>query len=129
MYLNNELLEFAKSGNLSGVKQCLANGANINFADEQNNTAIMYASMNGHLEVVKFLLEIPTAKISIKNNDGKMAIDFSKTNEIKQCIRKSMIDVIVEQTERIVKAAIHEGDKEAMAILNKMGRPDFWHFI
>ncbi|MGX3011967.1 ankyrin repeat domain-containing protein [Helicobacter sp. 23-1044] len=129
MYLNNELLEFAKSGNLSGVKQCLANGANINFADEQNNTAIMYASMNGHLEVVKFLLEIPTAKIFIKNDDGKMAIDFSKTNEIKQCIHKSMIAVVAEQIDGIVKAAIREGDKKAMAILNKMGRPDFWHFI
>lgn len=90
MDYNVELLETAKSGNVYKVKQCLENGADINFVDERNNTAIMYASMNGHLEVVKFLMETLTAKIGIKNIDGKDAMELAKTSEIREYIKRTV---------------------------------------
>lgn len=87
---DRELLESAKNGDLSKVKNCLANGADINTIDESGNTSIMYASMNGHLEIVKFLLETHTAKIGIKNNDGKDAIELAKTGEIREHIKRTV---------------------------------------
>lgn len=87
---DRELLESAKNGDLSKVKNCLVNGADINAIDEQNNSAIMFASMNGHLEIVKFLLETNTAKIGIRNNDGKDVVKLAKTSEIREYIKRTV---------------------------------------
>ena len=48
----------------------------------------MNASYNGHLKIVKFLIE-NGADINIKNNDGKTALDLAKTEEIKKVLRKA----------------------------------------
>ena len=89
MSWDRELLESAKNGDLDKVKNCLANGADINALDERNNSAIMFASMNGHLEIVKFLLETNTAKIGIKNDDNKDAMELAKTSEIREYIKRT----------------------------------------
>lgn len=59
-----ELLESAKRGNLEKVKECLANGANIESIDENGNTAFMWACFgdyfreeSNYLSVAKFLFE------------------------------------------------------------------------
>ena len=53
----------------------------------------MNASYNGHLEIVKFLIE-NGADINIKNNDGKTALDFAEENDYKNIIEllKNSID-------------------------------------
>lgn len=52
-----ELTIEAKSGNLEGVIQAFAKGADVNARDQLGVTALMWASRNGHLEVVQYLLE------------------------------------------------------------------------
>mgnify|MGYP003122497466 CR=1 FL=1 len=55
--INEELIEFAKSGNLKKVKECLNNGADIDHKNINGETALMWASWRGHLEVGEFLIE------------------------------------------------------------------------
>ena len=54
MSWNDELIKSAEQGNLAKVKECLANGADVNADDGR---ALRYASNNGHFEIVKYLVK------------------------------------------------------------------------
>ena len=47
-------LDSVLSGDLNKVKETVAQGADVNL---HNNVAIYWAANNGHLEIVKYLLE------------------------------------------------------------------------
>ncbi len=55
------LLKAVKKNNIEDVKKALLNGEDINFQDEYKydygNTALIEASVRGHTEIVKLLLE------------------------------------------------------------------------
>ena len=61
----------------------------INAKNKDGETALMLASSEGHLEIVKLLLLRKGADVNIKNNDGKTALDLAKTKEIKDLLRKA----------------------------------------
>ena len=52
-----ELLTFAKAGNLREVKRCVKDGANICAKAPDSWSPILWASCNGHLDVVQYLLD------------------------------------------------------------------------
>ncbi len=52
--LDKMLIEMAKEGSVKGVSMMLSKGADIHA---QNDLALMWASLKGHLEVVKYLTE------------------------------------------------------------------------
>jgi ankyrin repeat protein len=52
-----ELIEAVKSGNVAGIKQVLAAGADIHRLDKQGWTALNWASAKGNLEAIKLLVE------------------------------------------------------------------------
>ena len=54
---SERLLKAAESGDLGGVSTALQDGADVNARDQYNNTALNYAALFGHGEVVKTLLE------------------------------------------------------------------------
>jgi len=56
--LNQRLFQYAENGNLLGVAELLARGADINWRNPEwvGQTALHVASLNGHSEVVKELL-------------------------------------------------------------------------
>ncbi|MGY5852860.1 MAG: ankyrin repeat domain-containing protein [Candidatus Thorarchaeota archaeon] len=61
------LLKAAEEGDLDGVKKALEDGANIDAKDDFfSNTALHIASSNGHIEIVRYLLE-KGADIVIEN--------------------------------------------------------------
>lgn len=70
MDLNEVLIEAAKDGNMLVLKAALEKGADINAKDKNGWTALMWASKNGHTEVVEFLKE-------------RGAIEFEEPEEIK----------------------------------------------
>lgn len=58
------------------VKLLLNNGAGIHMQDEAGNSALHFACINGHTEIVKLLLSCPTIDINLKNKKGKTALQI-----------------------------------------------------
>ena len=52
-----ELVYWASLGELAEVEKSLANGTDVNSADEEGYSALQAASENGYLDVVKMLVE------------------------------------------------------------------------
>lgn len=63
--LESTLLEGARSGSLNFVRNAIEDGVDINIMDSDGNTALYNAAYNGHLDVVKCLVE-NEAKIDIQ---------------------------------------------------------------
>ena len=55
--LNKDLIEAGKKGDIAAVKSLLAKGADVNATDKDDNTVLMWASINGHTEVVGWLIK------------------------------------------------------------------------
>ena len=53
--LNDSLFIAAKNGNPQKVNELLSRGANINATDGSGSTALMYASLNGQINIVNVL--------------------------------------------------------------------------
>ncbi len=58
----------------------LGNGANVNYINAYGETALMYAALNGHSEVVNILLENGTAITNYQNYRGETALIFATKN-------------------------------------------------
>lgn len=89
---NNKLIDAAKSGSSADIEAALADGADINAKDVGNGiTALIWASQNGHIDVVKVLLD-KGADINIKNSNGVtsliMAIQNSSMDIVKLLLDK-----------------------------------------
>jgi ankyrin repeat protein len=73
------LIFSAERGHLQHTKKALHNGANVNTKDYFKRTALMYASGNGSIEIVKLLLHRGAAVgINERDRDGKTAFMFAK---------------------------------------------------
>jgi hypothetical protein len=71
------LLDAILAGNVEGVRQALAAGANARDSDEHNVTLVMRAAETGHAEIVRLLLAAggdPTAR----DRDGRNAADRAR---------------------------------------------------
>ncbi|MBI1791001.1 MAG: ankyrin repeat domain-containing protein [Acidobacteria bacterium] len=55
--LNDDLLAAARKGDAAAVKELLGKGANVNARSPYGVTPVHFASQNGHLEVLRILLE------------------------------------------------------------------------
>lgn len=89
------LIKFVQIGDLDKIKECLANGIDVNEKDNDGWTALMFASSNGDLEIVKLLLT-KGANVNIKDNDGRTALMYASYNgyfEIVKCLINNGADV------------------------------------
>lgn len=80
----------AISNKVNMLQYVLKNGIDINKIDKDGNTALIFGSKYGHLDVVKLLLK-EDANQSIKNNDGMTALMLAKTEDIQQLLRKKTL--------------------------------------
>lgn len=93
-YEMTPLLVLASKGEMQSILELLATGTNVNATDNRGGTALMYAAMNKHIDVVRILLE-RGADPNLTTNKGSNAVDFAllgKSNDI--------ADVIIEHIKK-----------------------------
>jgi ankyrin repeat protein len=80
--LDSELIQNAGNGNLDMVLDLLYRGTNVNAKDNLlGKTALMCASENGNLEVVRALLNCEDVDVNIKDNNACTALDLAWKEE------------------------------------------------
>ena len=72
----NNIIQAAVEGNVTAAKVLLADGSDINMANEFGETALAMASESGHLEFVEMLLANGT-EVNAKRLDGSTALFFA----------------------------------------------------
>ena len=78
--VNEKLLQCVKENDLNGVKKAVENGADIETKkDIYGWTALILATKNGRLEIVKYLID-QKADIEAKDNDGWTALILAANN-------------------------------------------------
>ena len=96
---NKELIAKSKDGNRTAVdfllKHC--NGTDINSKDRFGSTSLIWASKNGHLQVVKLLLREEGIDINKYNNYGETALYlasyYGNGEIVKQLLNEPEIDL------------------------------------
>jgi ankyrin repeat protein len=73
-------------GDIASVRKLLDEGVDVNWKNGNGWTALMYASIQGHVEGFKLLLD-RGAQIDIKNNDGSSALIIASYNGRFECVR------------------------------------------
>ena len=61
------IVEWASAGWLEKVQECIENSADVSAKNKKGKTALRFASQNGHLDIVKYLVE-NGADINIKRS-------------------------------------------------------------
>ena len=71
-------IEACKSGNLITIRTLLENKVDANCKDDNRKTPLMHASENGHLEIVKLLLQYGAPKVHSRSKtlDGWTSLHF-----------------------------------------------------
>lgn len=72
-----DFLDAAKQGNLDKVKTHVNSGIDKEAKSNRGYTSLHLASDNGHLEIVKYLVEICCADSEAKSNGGWTALHFA----------------------------------------------------
>ena len=83
---DERLINAAEAGSVRGIQDELAKGADINYTDEGGFTALSSAAINGNRDVVLFLIS-RGADPTIKNQDGKTALQETQDSEIRKSLQ------------------------------------------
>ena len=79
----------ATKGHLEVVHFALAQGADMNKADNDGLTPLHDAARNGHLDVAKLLLCVG-ANLNARDGNGQLPIDIAANEDIRQAIQEEM---------------------------------------
>ena len=124
----DEMLLYAvkeKKENLKGVKQAIKDGANIYAWDKYLNTPLMYAALNGHINIVEFLLK-KGVNINHKNECGSTALMWAALNghtNIVNLLLDKGANVNIKNTcgDTALKLATYNGYQDTVAVLVQRG--------
>ena len=77
--VNDSLVGFIKAGNTSQVRDLLAQGVNVNGADDWGETALICAAQKSQFEILKMLIEAG-ANVNASTSGGFSALTYSARN-------------------------------------------------
>lgn len=95
--LGNELIELAKIGNLKSIEALIRVGADLNFKDEDGDTALTWAVVHCHHELAKYLID---QGADVNNKDKEQitllmdALEEGPSSIIEQ--EKRMVEFLIE---------------------------------
>ncbi|KAL1375001.1 hypothetical protein pipiens_017759, partial [Culex pipiens pipiens] len=72
-----QLLIAADGGDIGTIKTLIESGADVDFVDNDGNTALHYAASRDRLEVVRLLVQQMT-DVSVENNCRLMPLDLAR---------------------------------------------------
>ncbi|MCB1108359.1 MAG: ankyrin repeat domain-containing protein, partial [Chlamydiia bacterium] len=108
---DQDLIDFAKQGRINFIEAALKDGANAHYKDSKGNTALHYAAMHGHREVVNLLLKRGAASTVI-NQAGQSPLDLAKQNEHEAVI--PLLESSVNHSSSKLETASHLQDELAL---------------
>ncbi len=76
---SDELITAIEKGDLESVVQFIGKGADVNDADHNGNTPLMYASMRGFTDTARFLLD-NGADVNARNTQGVTPLTYACRN-------------------------------------------------
>lgn len=65
-----KIIEAAKKGDVSDIEQLILAGANITEVDEDGRSALHWAAIGGHTDIVRMLVEDKGLSIDLKDKNG-----------------------------------------------------------
>jgi ankyrin repeat protein len=88
--INNQFIKACKTGNLEMVNACLASGVDPSAND---NSAIRWASFNGHISVVDRLLQDKRVDPSVNDNSSiRMASENGHISVVDRLLQDKRVD-------------------------------------
>ena len=92
-----KLMYVAESGDIDTVQRLINNGIDVNDEDVHGQTALIYAAGEGHVEIVKCLINVEDIRVDTRNRRGKTALMYAAEQghvEIVDCLINAVgIDV------------------------------------
>ncbi len=82
----DDLVEAAHTGNLSKVRALLKKETDVDHENSVGATALIIASQEGHEPIVQILLD-KGAEVNVRENGGRTALKFAKTQKIKTLLK------------------------------------------
>jgi len=82
----DDLVEAAHTGNLSKVRALLKKETDVDHENSVGVTALIIASREGHEAIVQILLD-KGAEVNVRENGGRTALKFAKTQKIKTLLK------------------------------------------
>jgi ankyrin repeat protein len=98
--LGQQLIEAAKREDLSQVRSLLESGADVNTAGDQGLTALMAASLSGHLEIAK-LLTGKGANVNAKTHGGWTALMIGVGSH-----HSAVVELLIEKGAKVDERAL-----------------------
>ena len=108
MNINEKLLESIFNEDLEQVKECLAQGANVNDDNGKSyEPPIILVSINGNLEIAKLLIQ-HGADVNAKNNKNETAL------KIAQKLNKKLNnkEIILLKAQELLEKAIYKSKQK-----------------
>ena len=86
-FQNQQLINASKEGKLQDVRDLLKEGADINAKDGDGGTALMWASSEGHLDIVLELLNHHRINAFLQNHAGLTAVRIAIVKDHEEIVR------------------------------------------
>ncbi len=116
-----DLLQAARTGNLSKIRSLLEKGVDISYQDHNGQAALMVASSKGHKKVAQTLLS-RGAKIDQKNNDGYTALISASHSG-----HTEVVQMLLDQSAKINHSS--ESGFTALMIATMFGRTEIMQIL
>ncbi len=125
-YAPGSLLQAVREGNLNGLKQSLARGADVNSRNTEGWTPLMIAVHLGHQEIVRALLQHEPSQVSARNHHGwtplRFAVEMGDAETLRMLLAAGAeVDTPDHDGTTALMQAAGEGNLECLEILLAAG--------